>query len=272
MAVKVDILADGLHFPEGPAFDGNGDIWCVELKGEALVHIAGGKVRRYVCGGAPNGIAIDQKGLIWFCDADKSMIRRFDPQNGKFENVVDMVGEQRLDAPNDLAFDSGGNLIFTCPGNSRKQPTGYVCCLKPNGNAKKIADGMYFPNGLALMDGDHSLVIVETYKNRLWYGSWSAKDRTWSEPKTGENVGGCPGPDGIAIGKDGLIYVAIYGEGMIKAVERDGKVVKSFALPGMNPTNVAFDSSGKLGLIVTETEKGQLLSLPELGPGVQLYG
>jgi hypothetical protein len=39
----------------------------------------------------------------------------------------------------------------------------------------------------------------------------------------------------------------------------------------VNPTNAAFDPTNRLGLVVTEAEKGLLLSLPEVGPGVTLF-
>ncbi len=52
---------------------------------------------------------------------------------------------------------------------------GYVCCLAPEGTARKIADGLYFPNGLALLGGGETLVVAETYSHRLWKGRWDAR-------------------------------------------------------------------------------------------------
>jgi gluconolactonase len=75
----------------------------------------------------------------------------------------------------------------------------------------------------------------------------------------------------MAVGRDGLVYVAIYGAGHIKAAARDGTIAQVFDLPGTNPTNCAFDPSGRLGLVVTEAEQGLLLSLEELGPGLPLF-
>ena len=48
--------------------------------------------------------------------------------------MVGSVQEAKpLFKPNDLAFDAVGNLIFTCPDDSRTEPTGYVAILKPDG-------------------------------------------------------------------------------------------------------------------------------------------
>ncbi len=258
----MQILAKGLNFPEGPAFDSQGKLWCVELKGGNLIRLSERKITRFHTGGAPNGMTFDNKGDAWVCDSQKNAIRCFDPKSNQWKTIVNQIDGEPLFKPNDLAFDVAGNLIFTCPGDSRTVPTGYVCCLKPNGTLTKIVEGMYFPNGMAFMDRGRSLVIAETYKQRLWRGMWKASTAQWLDAKPWTNVGGPIGPDGITMGVDGLLYVAVYGSGQIKVVNKKGHIVKTYDLPGKNPTNVAIDPSSKLGLVVTEAEKGLLLSVP----------
>jgi gluconolactonase len=51
-------------------------------------------------------------------------------------------------------------------------------------------------------------------------------------------------------------------------VALDGTIARVFDLPGANPTNCTFDSSDRLGLVVTKAEKGLLLSLMGRGPGL----
>jgi len=76
----------------------------------------------------------------------------------------------------------------------------------------------------------------------------------------------------MAMGADGRLYVAVFGSGTVKAVDTRGAVAEVFRLPGKNPTNVAFDPSGDLGLVVTEAQRGELLSLPNIGMGAALFG
>jgi len=270
-ASSVVVLAEGLDFPEGPAFDPQGNLWCTELGSGNLVRLDGGGLRRYPTNGSPNGLAFDRLGRAWVTDSGQNAIRRFDPQAETWETVADNVAGIPLMTPNDLCFDSEGNLLFTCPNFSNTDPTGYVCCLSPDGVVSKIVEQFYRPNGLDLIDDGKSLVIADTYRKNLFKGEWDAKTRTLKTPKLWAMVGGAEGPDGMCPGKDRFLYVAIYGDGSIKVVNQAGKVVQSYPLPGTNPTNAAIDPSGKLGLIVTETEKGQLLSLPEIQPGVAIF-
>lgn len=252
------LLAEGLRFPEGPAFDSSGALWCVEMQGGCLVRWRGGAIERFETRGAPNGLAISGDGSVWFCASQQGSIRRWDGVS--CSTMCNAVDGEPLSQPNDLCFDHTGNLLFTCPGYSRTQPVGYVCCLSPDGSVRKIADGMYFPNGLAVLDGGSTLVIAETYSHRLWKGCWDSQSCSWSSAEPWCVAGGPVGPDGLALGPDGLLYVAVYGQRAVRVVESDGSVVGSIQTPGANPTNLAFDPSGRSGLVLTEAEQGCLWS------------
>jgi gluconolactonase len=264
------VLAEDLSFPEGPAFAPDGSLWCVELKGGNLVRWHAGALERFATDGEPNGLAFDHRGVAWFCDAGQGAIRTFDPATNTFTTIFDRIDDVPLFRPNDLAFDAAGNLVFTCPGDSRTEPTGYVCCLAPDGTLTKIANQMYFPNGLAFTADGNELVIAETYRHRLWRGRWVRTQ--WLDAQPWVDLGAPPGPDGMALGANGVIHVAVYRHGQIKRISAAGEMLTPYELPGQNPTNAAFDPSGKLGLVVTEAERGLLLSLPEAGAGAPLIG
>ncbi len=271
---SIETLARDLAFPEGPAFAPDGSLWCVELAGGALTRWDAHGLTRCAVGGAPNGLAFDAAGRAWVCDSQRNAIRRYALADGDSDatTVVATLGGAPLAQPNDVAFDARGNLLFTCPNGDPNGDTGYVCCLRPDGTLTQIASAMRFPNGLALIDGGRALVVAETYRRRLWRGAWDAAACRWVDPRPWADVGGTTdGPDGMALGADGLLYVAIYSLGCVKAIAQDGTTVAVYTLPGANPTNCAFDPSGRLGLVVTEAERGLLLSLPQLGPGAPLY-
>ena len=267
----VQVLASGLQFPEGPVFTPDGALWCVELKGGGLARWQQGALTRVATGGGPNGASVDREGRIWFCDSQHNAIRRLDPRTGAAESVAERVDGQPFNKPNDLAFDAAGNLLFSCPGESRHEPSGYVCCLAPSGEVSVIAREMYFPNGLVFLNGGRSLLLAETYRQRLWIGDWDPQLREWHNTRIwADQVLGAPGPDGMALGADGRLYVAVYGSGQIKIYDAAGRQAGARDLPGRNPTNCAFDPAGRLGLVVTEAERGELLSLPDLGVGAPL--
>jgi len=261
MNPECEILTEGLAFPEGPAFAPDGSLWLVELKGGTLCRWAEGRLSRVAVGGEPNGIAIDAHGRVVFCDAKLCAIRRHDPASGETVTLADSMDGAPLFKPNDLAFDPAGNLVFTCPGDSRTEPTGYVAVLRRDGTVGRVASGFYFPNGLAFSPDGRHLVVAETRRQRLWRGRWDAVNARWLAPRPWAGVGGTVGPDGMAFAADGRLVVAIYSGGAVKVVAPDGEVEEVIEVPGANPTNCAFDPAGRLGLVVTEAEQGRLLGL-----------
>jgi gluconolactonase len=266
----IHIIASGLLFPEGPVFDRNGNLWVVELKGGHLARVNHGELLRVKADGAPNGMTIDEHNRLWICDSGQNAIRRYEIDRMRWETIVSEVDGDRLNKPNDLAFDKNGNILFSCPGDSRSEPTGYVCAASPEKEIKKIAASMFYPNGLAFTDNGNILVIAETYKHRLWKGKWDPLNLILTDFNPWVYIGGPVGPDGMAFDEKGYLYVAVYGKKCIKVISPEGIMVKEIELPGNCPTNCAF-VPGEKALVITEAEKGEILRVETEFSGAELF-
>lgn len=262
------LLAEGLLFPEGPAFAPDGTLWWVEIEGGRLGCLNGGRVRLIAIGGRPNGSIFDVQGRLWIADQGLDAIRHFDPGSGAIETVLADLDGEWLGKPNDLAFDTAGNLIFTCPVNSRSTLSGTVLCLCPDGAAARVVDRLYFPNGLAFSPDGADLLLAEAYRHRLLRGRWDPAACRWSEARvwavTQGPGDGPSGPDGLAFTAEGDLFVAVFGHGHVLHLGADGAEKGRIVVSGARPTNLAFDPSGKLGLVVSEAASGLLWSYPHL--------
>lgn len=255
----MQLLIEGLNFPEGPAFDADGGVWLVEKNAGNLVYYRDYRYSRIFVDGHPNGIAIDPQGKIWFCDAKQNSVRQYDPMSKNCVTLVHKVADIPLKMPNDLCFDSNGNLLFTCPGSDLTDGEGYICCLSKEGALKKVYTGMFYCNGLAFGKGGEHLFVAETGTEWMWKMIWDPHTHTIHRAEKFVYVGGSVGPDGIAVDRDGLLYVALYGSGKIVVLHPKGKIINEIDINGNNPTNCALDPLGKQGLFITEAEKGTLL-------------
>lgn len=175
--------------------------------------------------------------------------------------------------PNDLIFDSEGNLLFSDHADGREQPLSTICVLPKGENmARVISANKRFTNGLALNANGTTLIFSETYNQQLWVGHWDAKRIEFTNERPFAKTGKGPwGPDGIAFDKNENLYVTIFNESCLNVYSPSGEIINTITLPGSRPTSCAFDPSGKLGLVVTEADRGEIYSLPELGAGLPIF-
>ena len=269
-----ETLLSGLNFPEGPVFDFDGNLWFVEIKGGNLSHWDGNKLNRFNLSGTPNGAMVDSKGDIWFCDSEFGEIRVFYTKMNISATVCKgTTNGTLLKRPNDLIFDAAGNLLFSDHADGRENPESTICVL-PNGaeQAKVILDKKLFTNGLALCNKGKTLIFAETYNQQLWIADWDAEKLELSNERPFAKAGEGPwGPDGIAFDEHENLYVTIFNEHKIYVYAPNGEIINQIDFVGSRPTSCAFDPSGKLGLVVTEAERGEIISFPNLGKGLKIF-
>ncbi|KQM28126.1 SMP-30/gluconolactonase/LRE family protein [Sphingomonas sp. Leaf11] len=256
----IDTLVGGLSFPEGPAVASDGAVWISELRAGAILRIGRDlAITRYATGGSPNGLAHAPDGTVWFCDQVTNAVRRLTPASSEINTILDRIDGEALAAPNDLAFGLEGDVFFTCPGQSRQDPTGYVCRLDSAGAAVKIADGLLFPNGICLSPDGRTIYVAETYGCRVLVG-----ERNATSPIRLEPLFETPGPigaDGVALLPDGTVATCVYGSGLIRLYDPATRTINDIALPDRHPAGIATDPLGYWPLIVTGTATGVLLGV-----------
>lgn len=272
--MESQIIISGLNFPEGPAFDTEGNLWFVEIKGGNLSRWDGMQLRRFVVKGTPNGMAFDRHGAIWFCDSERGEIRVFDPVDQSIKTVCNStVKGPRLKRPNDLVFDIDGNLLFSDHADGRTEPISTICVLPKGSNMSKvISDQKYFTNGLAFGADAKTLIFSETYRQQLWIAEWDSLKLELKNERPFAKAGDGPwGPDGIAFDRNEKLYAAVFNESKINIYEKNGVMSGTLPCPGTRPTSCAFDPSGQLGLVVTEADRGQIISYPDIRNGLPIF-
>lgn len=249
------VLVDrGLRFAEGINFDQDGTLYCVDWLGGGIWRMPpGGPLAEWVrTGGNPNGTRFGPDGDLFVADAGLKAILRISPRSGELAIHLDRFGDEPLLGPNDLCSGPDGTLYFTDPGDSSSdKPYGAAYAAAPDGTVERVATGLALCNGLAVTPDSGALIVAETYTGILHrYDLTTRHGELYAElpalvtlsPAHGPDAEGRndAGPDGMAFGADGNLYVAHAGSGEVRVIDLMGRIVAGLPAGGPGPTNVAF--------------------------------
>jgi sugar lactone lactonase YvrE len=123
------------------------------------------------------------------------------------------------------AYINGGSLDVFAGGAFAP---GVIVLVTPDGSARQVADGIAFPNGMAVTPDNATLIIAESYANRLTAfdiaadGSMSNR-RVWAD--LGDGV-----PDGICLDADGAAWYADVPNKRCVRVREGGEVLQTIGL------------------------------------------
>jgi sugar lactone lactonase YvrE len=109
---------------------------------------------------------------------------------------------------NEIVVDAAGRVWVDMPGSMpwEERKPGVVAVVLPDGSCQDVAEDVWFPNGMAIID-ESTLVVAESHADRLT--AWTIADdgsltdrRVWAELGEGE------APDGICVDAEGAIWYA----------------------------------------------------------------
>jgi sugar lactone lactonase YvrE len=109
------------------------------------------------------------------------------------------------------------------------EPTsGTIAVVTLDGSARPVADGVWFPNSMAITADNSTLIVAESYRNRLTAFDIEADGglfnrRVWAD--LGKDV-----PDGICIDGEGAVWYADVPNQHCVRVAQGGQILQTVAL------------------------------------------
>jgi gluconolactonase len=297
--MELELVAEGLGFPEGPVALADGSVILTEIVNACLtrVHPDGRAERLVETGGGPNGAAIGPDGAIWiannggaFCYHERDgllipgptppgheggSIQRFDLAAGRLETMYWACDGRRLIAPNDLVFDSGGGLWFTDHGCTTTDGRRFGALYHAkDGAITRARDGLFGPNGIGLSPDERILYVADTYLQRLWAFEVESPGVLAPPPgfAPGRVVANLPGYqllDSLAVEQGGAVCVATIINGGISVIEPDGGV-GHVPVPDAVTTNICFGGADLRTAWITAGSTGRLYKARWPRPGLKL--
>jgi len=259
---------------EGPSFDKDGNLWCVDLPNGRVVRIDPSGNFHLVAeyDGWPNGLKFHKDGRIFIADY-KHGIMVMDPVNGRVEPYLLRAGIERFKAVNDLFFAANGDLYFTDQGlTGLHDPTGRVFRLTPDGRVDCLLNNVPSPNGLVMNLDESMLYVAVTRGNCIWRVPLMPNGGVAKVGLFVQLSGGWGGPDGVAMDTDGRLVIAHVGMGSVWVVDRLGEpVYRIRSCTGTHTTNVAFGGPENKTLFITESGTGTILTAELDVPGKMMF-
>jgi gluconolactonase len=258
-------------FLEGPSFDRDGNLLCVDVQAGRIYRITPDKQWSVLVeyDGIPNGLKIHKDGRAFIADR-KNGLMVLDPATGKIETLLSGPrAGQKFKGLNDLHFAANGDLYFTDQGRTGLQDsTGQVYLFTAAGSLETIIANAPSPNGLVLNKRENALYLAVTRANAIWRIELDDPAR-----RAGLFVQlPCAGPDGIALDDDGDVVVAHPTLGAVWVFSRIGLPLHYIrTCAGEMTTNVAFGGNDNKTLFITESRTGSILSVRLPTPGRAMF-
>jgi sugar lactone lactonase YvrE len=133
---------------------------------------------------------------------------------------------------NDIVVDGRGNAYVNDVGfdllAGEEAAAGSVAVVAPDGSARRVADNVAFPNGMAVTPDNATLIVAESYTNRLTAFEIAADGSLSNRRVWADLAGGTP--DGICIDAEGAVWYADVPNKRCVRVREGGQVLQTIQL------------------------------------------
>jgi sugar lactone lactonase YvrE len=258
--LETKLLLEGLQFPEGPRWRDE-KLWFSDMNTRKVmtVDLQGNAEIIVEMENSPSGLGWLPDGTLLIVSMEEERLLRFETDGLKEHADLSSLATYRC---NDMVVDKKGrayvgNFGFDLEGGKFKPAE--IIMVTPEGDAQIVADNMVFPNGTVITPDDKTLIVGETYGNRLTAFN-ILEDGLLEGRRVWANLPSLL-PDGICLDAEGGIWFAAPGSGKVFRVLEGGTVtheVKGSAQPfacmlgGPDrrtlfvATSTAFDQTGQI--------------------------
>jgi sugar lactone lactonase YvrE len=225
-------IHDGGRYFEGPRWHA-GRLWFVDCMERTLLSLApSGECAQHAKfdDDTPCGTGVLPDGRIIVLTMFKK--RLFALRDGKLSPYADLSGIATGTIDDMIVDGLGrayvGDLGFDMPPPEGRGAVGRIILVMPDGAARVVAEGLRFPNGIAVSADNSRLVVAEMDGACLADYDVEADGSL----KFRSRFGNMKSPDGICLDREGAVWVAAFeGDAFIR-LDREGRELQRIEMPG----------------------------------------
>lgn len=272
-SARVEKLADGFQFTEGPVWSADGALLFSDPNTNVIYRYdasrgvsvfrersgyEGADVGRLHQPGS-NGLTFDAQGRLTACEHGNRRVTRTEP-DGKVTVLADRFEGKRLNSPNDLVYRSDGTLYFTDPpfglakvvdDPARELDWSGVFCLR-DGQLRVVSKDLKGPNGLAFSPDERWLYVSNWDEKAKIIMRYAVEpDGSLRDGSVFFDMTSAPGAealDGLKVDAKGNVYAS--GPGGVWVISPSAKHLGTLRLPEL-PANFAWGDADRKALYFT---------------------
>src|ERR1700759_45955 len=193
--MDIELVTEGLQFPEGPVAMADGSVILVEIRAKRLTRVRsdGSKETVAALGGGPNGAAIGPDGAVYVVNNggafkfpddweregrmlipesyDGGYVQRVDLTTGEVGVLYDRCDGRPPNGPNDIVFDHAGGFWFTCFGYSdgENRRLGGLYYAQADGSMiKRVRPAQTAPTAVGPSPDQKTVYWADSMLQKLW--------------------------------------------------------------------------------------------------------
>lgn len=229
-------------------------VWFVDIKGRRLHRCAPDGLDRRSWD-APGQVSFvlcaDDGGLVVSLDDG---LYRFIEASGEFVPFVQVEADQPGNRFNDGHVDSQGRLWFGSMDDGEAAPTGALYRFD-GGDVVRMDEGYVITNGPAVSPDGRTLYHTDTLDKQVYAFDLGA-DGSLSNKRLFASILDGGHPDGMAVDREGHVWIAVFGGWRIERRDPAGRKVGELRFPCSNVTKLAFAGDDLRTVYATTARKG----------------
>jgi len=236
---------DGGRYFEGPRWH-SGRLWFVDCMARTLLSLApSGECEQHAKfdDDTPCGLGVLPDGRIIVLTMSRKRLLAY--SEGKLSLYADLSGVATGTIDDMIVDGLGrayvGDLGFDLPPPPDRGPVGRILLVLPDGATRVVADGLRFPNGIAVSPDNRRLVVAEMDGGCLAEYDIEADGGLTFRGR----LGSMKSPDGICLDHEEAVWVASFDEGAFIRLDRDGRELQRIEIPGRRAIACALGGEGR---------------------------